>query len=408
VKLNSLILFLTIKLCFAVSDLSIVGPIKFNDGIFRLPLVWIEQLKNDLTIDYVSTGYIDLNGISQDTKGIINLAISDRFKEIINQPANVGIFLSSPWTLSKYHDEYMTNNKVKIAYSMLESDCIPDEWVHEFNSKFDAVVVPDKYLINVYINSGVKKPIFVLPCGLFLQDFLNQPLKKNKNNIFRFGCSATFSDDKNQKKLLEAFIKCFGNNKKVELYLHGRGGDESSLVEYIKKNNIKNVIINKKSMGHNEYIDLFKSFDCYVLLSKGEGFSITPREAMALGIPCILSNNTAHISICETGLVEAVESLIVEPSYYFIFGKYVGNKFDCNIDDVCFSLRKVYNNYESFLDKSLALRDWALKFNYKNLKNLYLSLVKPKKIQLGEKNHIAEEVLITNSIELIEKYKFFL
>ena len=52
-----------------------------------------------------------------------------------------------------------------------------------------------------------------------------------------------------------------------------------------------------------------------------EGFSITPREALAMKKPCILSNNTAHKKMCAKKYAYGVKSEIKESAYYNIFGK---------------------------------------------------------------------------------------
>ena len=44
-------------------------------------------------------------------------------------------------------------------------------------------------------------------------------------------------------------------------------------------------------------------------------------------------------------------------------------------------------------------------YDYEKLKPLYKSFIKPKKIILGEDNRIEEDVLITNSKDLFEKYQ---
>ena len=77
------------------------------------------------------------------------------------------------------------------------------------------------------------------------------------------------------------------------------------LKKQIKQFKLTNVELTEGMLSREENIDFFRDIDCYVLVSKAEGFSITPREALAAGIPCILSNNTAHKTICETGLVYA-------------------------------------------------------------------------------------------------------
>lgn len=402
-KYRYLFIFLIFNFCKSNSDLAIVGPAKLSDGIFRLSISWIEQLKNDIKIDFVSTGYVNLEEVKGYTRHLISKSINNA-KKIKNNPANVAVLLSSPWTIWGYHDIYMPNSKIKIAYSMLEGTEIPQEWVNSFNKNFDAVVVPDNFLVNVYENSGVKIPIFVLPIALLLDDFLNAPLKVKPNKIFRFGVSASFIQDKNHETVLRAFAKTFKQNHNVELYLHGRGGNHIELIKLVNELGLKNVYVINKCFTQEEYVKFMASLDCYVLVSKGEGFSITPREAMALGIPCILSNNTAHKKICNSGLVEVVKSEIIEPAFYVPFGRNVGNKFNCTIEDTCIALQKVYQNYTNIMKQSLNRRKWAQQYDYKVLKERYLSLIKPKQVIFDNKNYIGKNVLMTNSYNLYSKY----
>lgn len=117
-----------------------------------------------------------------------------------------------------------------------------------------------------------------------------------------------------------------------------------------------------------------KSLDCYVLLSKGEGFSIAPREALALGIPCIITNNTAHKTICNTGFVCNVKCNKKINAYYPWFGN-VGYQFDCSVDQVCRCLKLMYQNYSNYKVKALKARDWVKSYSYKNLRAKFLEII---------------------------------
>ena len=149
--------------------------------------------------------------------------------------------------------------------------------------------------------------------------------------------------------------------------------------------------------------ELFKTFDCYVLISKGEGFSISPREALALGKPCIISNNTAHKTICNTGHVYAVPSELIEPAIDPGVGA-CGNRFNCSIKDVRKALREVYTNYQEYVEKALGGREWVKDYLWENLKLRFLNLIKPKKVVLGNHNEITDDYLMTDSKKLYAKY----
>ncbi len=146
------------------------------------------------------------------------------------------------------------------------------------------------------------------------------------------------------------------------------------------------------------------SLDCYVSFAKGEGFGIPPREAMALGVPVILSDNTAHTTICQSGNVISVPSKIRMPAYYDHLQKYVGDNYNCTLSDACNALNNVYVNYCAYLQNVSKAREWVQQYSYKNLATLFKTLVKPDEVLLGTINYVGDGVLVTNSQTLYEKY----
>lgn len=387
--------------CFGISDLVLVGNLKPYSGLGKLPLLIINCLKTNVAVRYSSTpGFCELNGIPKNQQKI--------FKQSFCGFSKFSIFTDILYMRGGTSVNYIPPSIVKFAYSMFESTGIPKQWVKILNNKFDAVLVPNDFLVKVYLDSGVNIPIFVLPCPLNLEDFFNQKNNLKKRNIFTFGMSGGFWHHKNHMKLLEAFSKEFGNNPNFLLKLHGKKTRftdiDKQLKDKITELRLTNVELIAEELSQQEYINFMQSLDCYVLLSKGEGFSITPREALALEIPCILSNNLAHKTICDSGLVCSVKSDIKEPAYYAYLDKVVGFQYNCEITDVQKALRNVYENYSFYKDLAKKGKCWVKQYTCEMLKNSYLTLVKPKEILLGKENKINENFLITNSENLYHKY----
>lgn len=384
-------------------DVTVVGYNLFHDSMGRLTTMFIESLKDTgISINFRPTRpghWLSLKDMPQYVAHIIqnntNFTIGkvailfDLLQDRYQQP-----FTSVP-------DSY-----IKIAYSTLESTAIPPQWVSILNAKFDLVVVPDEFFVKVYKNSGVTIPIFCIAEGMYLDEFLKRPIKSKVGMPFTFGFSAAAHPRKNHLLLIEAFKNAFGKNHRVQLKIHSGVGD-MSLKRTIQKSikGFKNIQFIKRPLMQSQYVDFFASLDCYVMLSKGEGFSLTPREAMALGIPCILSNNTAHITICQTGLVKAIKADRMEQAYYNCFQLIVGYNFNCNQKDVEQALKEVYQNYTKYLAQSADARKWASQYSYKNLTPYYLNLVKPKQVILGDNNKVGKDYFMTNSKALFEKYK---
>ncbi len=385
-------------------DVTVIGEMQFSESLARFPIILIDTFKDNLKVNFIRTRCA--YGLNYDD---IPLRVRKIAQNPDKTPGKVALFCDLLW-IPRVFPAYTVpqESPIKIAYSMFESTEIPQQWVTILNHSFDAVVVPDKFLVPVYKRSGVKIPIFVIPYSLYLDEFLEQPLKDKKNELFTFGVSGTFYPRKNLESLVRAFIREFGNNAQVQLRVHARRKDESeiesSLENLIKVAGCPNIQLIKKRFNRKEYFSFLSSLDCYVFISKGEGFSITPREALALGIPCILSKNTAHTTICDTGLVRAVPSLIMEPAYYSEFKKHIGYYFNCKINDVREAMRDVYSNYEHYLSKAVVGRKWVKRYCYRNLKNTFITLVKPKNVILGTCNKIKGNDIITTSSTLYNKY----
>lgn len=385
-------------------DVSVLGYCLYADGLGRLPIGFMENFKDDLKINFLSTRDIGVKtreNFSKISPDLIKI-IQDQDKS----PGKVSILFDALWYNDNKKFPEIPNSIIKIAYSMFESTKIPDQWVEFLNKNFDSVAVPSEFLIKVYKDSGVKLPIFLMPHGIYIEDFLNQPIKSKKNNPFVFGCFGTFCPHKNQELVLKAFLAKFKDNQEVILKFYGVGDVTlNKIYEIIDKNQAKNVHVINKFLSPEEYLEAFKSIDCCITLSKSEGYSVRPREAAALGIPTILSNNTAHKSLCKLPYFISVKSDIPAPAdYTFIFGDYYGFNFDCKQSDVEKALEKAYLNFDYYLKNAEKLRDWSRQFEYRALSKKYLNLVKPKKVILGSENLITDQYLMTDSKELYEKY----
>lgn len=385
--------------------LTIVGPIEMADGIARQTAELAEVLSKDFDLNIIS-GHIIKTDLSPTMLSIL--------KNSNKTLGKVVLFEESLWapghSISTTLDTVTQKNQIRIAYSMLESTRIPQEWVMKLNLYFDAVAVPDSFLIEAYQKSGVKIPIFELPLGLDLTSYLSKPLKKKRNPIMTFGNFSSALDRKNQVLLVQAFAKVFKGREDVALQINCRNGDKATkkaIIDEIIKQDSSNIYFTEFKLKKDAYLKLFEGIDCYVSPSKGEGFSIQPREAMALGIPVIATNNTAQTTICETNLVRSVPSTILEPSKYFGMALTSGFRFNCDVNEIAKALEDVYQNYEKYLENGEEARKWVANYDYSNehLKNLYKSLVAPKKIILGDKDILHEDFIMTTSPELYEKYK---
>lgn len=376
-------------------DLTVVTNSLITDGIGRQGIGLIKTLYDSLK---VNAWQLPPNNYKDVPKEVV---------DIFTKPFS-GFGRVTFWTYILGLNEQMisahqaSKSPVKIAYSMFESSAIPKLWTNILNTYYDMVVVPDPYLVNVYKNAGVKIPIFVIPLGIMVENLIARPMKTTVNDPFTFGMSAGFWNRKNHIKLMEAFGKKFGNDPKFKLRLHGRFGSYKTEVEKaVKQANYSNVELLNAPLGMQEYDDFMDSIDCYVFPSMGEGFSITPRETMALGKPCILTNNSSHKTICNSGFVIPLPSEDRIPAIYEVFGnQQIGFYNDCDINELATLMKDVVDNYDKHLEKAKGGREWVKQYLWSSLKSTYINLIKPQKITLGKMNKITSTAFQTNDKKL--------
>lgn len=106
--------------------------------------------------------------------------------------------------------------------------------------------------------------------------------------------SGSFIDRKNQREAINAFLKMKKNNDAVLLLL-GDGSNFEELKNEFSKH--KNIVFKGKVSNVNEYLH---ASDVYLATSKSEGLPNGVLEAMACGLPVLLSNIPQHMEVLET------------------------------------------------------------------------------------------------------------
>ena len=297
----------------------------------------------------------------------------------------------------------LSHNTIRIASVVTETTDVPSERVAEINAHCDALMVPDAWLVAIYKQAGITCPIFTLPLALDLTSLLARPIKKRRNSIFTFGFSGMFlrTGRKNHEGLMQAFAEEYGGNEALVLKLHGKsGGMFEAILASFNQLKTSNISLECRGFERQAYEDFLASLDCYVTVSKGEGFSIIPREVLALGISCILANNTAQTTICNSGCVRPIVSDILEPA-----PMRVGYWFNTDPREIRAALRDVYEHYDYYFEQAAKGREWVKQYQAKNLAAKYRSLVAPRFVVLGDHNEINDHFIMMDSEKLFEKYK---
>ena len=187
----------------------------------------------------------------------------------------------------------------KFGYSMLETTGIPKDWVEQAN-EMDEVWVPSQFNKQTFEASGVKRPIHVIPLGINT-DYYHPGIRGYRTSPrYTFLSVFEWGERKAPEKLLRAFTRAFTDKDDVLLLLKVLNVDTSRSLRReidaldLPANAPPIAILHNNIIKSYQMASLYRSADCFVLPTRGEGWGMPILEAMACGLPVIATNWSAQ------------------------------------------------------------------------------------------------------------------
>jgi len=189
---------------------------------------------------------------------------------------------------------------LKIGYVLWESTSIPDDWMNSL-SHADVLWSPSQWFKQILINHGIaKNSIQVVPGGVNARIFKTEgPQFQFLNNIqaYKFLYVGKLEERKSTPELIVTFDHAFRDNPDVRLVL---------CTQSFKKDFDYNHCIQSLGLRHPEKIlhvgpfastlelaALYRSCDAFVMPTRAEGWGLPIIEAMACGLPVIVTGYSA-------------------------------------------------------------------------------------------------------------------
>ncbi|TAK32241.1 MAG: glycosyltransferase [Chloroflexota bacterium] len=229
--------------------------------------------------------------------------IAERLSRALSRPAEIHVRHQWPPKLTAPQEGRW------VMVQPWEYGSIPKLWIETMRDLVDDVWVPTSYVRDCYLRSGMPADrVHVVPNGVdvsrFNPDARRLPLKTKKRFKFLFVGATIWR--KGFDLLLEAYTSTFTAQDDVCLVVKDMGAKS-----FYKGQTAEKILAQHQSLSHApeiEYIDraltdeelpgLFTACDCLVHPYRGEGFGLPIAEAMACGLPVIVTGYGAALDFC--------------------------------------------------------------------------------------------------------------
>lgn len=172
------------------------------------------------------------------------------------------------------------------------------------------IVAVSDNVANSFKGKIPKNKLIIINNGVDFDDFQVIRLKRKINDetkkYFTIGAVGRLVKVKQFDVLIKSFANLREKYNNIKLIIIGHGPEFKNLKKLIQSLNLSSDI--KLLTGQST--DYYHLFDCFVQPSKFEGLSIALLEAMAIGIPCIVTSQNGVHDVIENN----INGIIIKPN----------------------------------------------------------------------------------------------
>ena len=270
----------------------------------------------------------------------------------------------------------------RIFFTMMETFTLHQDFTQHCNRFSDEVWVPSRANMELFKRGGVKKKIRVVPLGIDETIYLNprsehmpldglkslfgRPPEKGVAN-FKFLSLFQWNIRKGYDALIKSFVNSFDDKDDVCLVITTQNTQELVFKDLEcnlpRSNHLPQVLLYNDIIPAVKMPGFYRNFDCYVHMSRGEGFSLTQIEAAACGVPVISTYHSGMTEYLHEGnsfTIECKETELAKPNLanvcYFYQGQWFWKVGQNEIDMASAYMKWVVENYTDAAEKANLFR----------------------------------------------------
>lgn len=284
---------------------------------------------------------------------------------IVNDMRQIEPERNMPWiTFSTAPLFWCNGGNYRIGWTMMEVDKLNPRWVRACNSMHE-VWVPTKMQVNVFRDSGVTVPIYEIPLAIdttrYMPSFL--PMIYHGEHDFRFFSMAWWQLRKRWDLLTIGFAEEFGKEKNVGLLMktmtaQNEGEAADQIQSWIGHRCDDQIALIEGAFPWWEVVMMMRSAHAFVLPTAGEGYGCPPVQALACGLPVIVTDCMGPgevLRMADGNPYPGVRFVKCEKAPTGVMHEYYegSNWWVADSEDLRKAMREVYENYPHWKEQAM-------------------------------------------------------
>jgi len=263
--------------------------------------------------------------------------------------------------------EFMTRvvGSRRVAYIVWETTVMSSDKVAILRT-MDEVWTPTNWGRGLLVNNGLDADkVNIVPEGVDVEMFRPGGGEHEEERPFRFLFVGKWEARKGVELLIDAFCEEFGREEPVELVLHGWN---PYLPHFNLDERVRRAVGGRRAapvtashpLTENALVRLYNSCDAFVLPTRAEGWGLPITEAMACGLPVIVTNYSAPAEYLsdDCAYLIPVESFVpVSDPYFFPSGGALGVWAQPDVCALRELMRRAFENPEEAREKGRRARE---------------------------------------------------
>lgn len=269
----------------------------------------------------------------------------------LTDEASVSVYMGVPYAVKGWR-----KGQHRVLFTMWETDELPAafrRWVPQF----DQILVPCHH--NVDLFSQHHDNVKFVPLGVDTKFW--SPQKLDHSGPFRFHAGGSLW----RRKGIDLVVMAFKELKLPNAELHIKAAPHAKDVPTGKLGD--NIVLHRDWMSLERQREWFNEADCYVAPARGEGWGLMPLQAIASGVPTILSLSSGQKEFA--GLTPFTVPCSKSPA------ETIGRWDEPDFGELCRLMRDVYNNRAGFRQDAERAVVKAKEFSWKKAAQTLVSTV---------------------------------